>query len=107
MQVARIAVAVFLFFLALISVVAGLSLLGGENDELTETGERVVGTVWLLSAALFGAAGAVLLRRPLRRRTLGALVVVLVLGGVALTLNPYFGAPVVAVAVLVAVLGYS
>jgi hypothetical protein len=107
MQVARIAVAVFLFFLALISVIAGLSLLGGESDDLTDTGERVVGTVWLLSAVLFGAAGVVLLRRPLRRRTLGALVVVLVLGGVVLTLNPYFGAPVVAIAVLVAVLGYS
>lgn len=107
MQVARIAVAVFLFFLALISVLAGLSLLAGESDDLTETGERVVGAVWLVSAAIFGATGALLLRRPLRRRTLGALVAVLVLGGVVLTVNPYFGAPIMALAVLVAVLGYS
>jgi hypothetical protein len=106
-HVARIALAVFLFFLALISVLAGFSLLAGENDDLTDTGERVVGAVWLVSAALFSGAGALLLRRPLSRRTLVALVAVLVLGGVILTLNPYFGAPIVAIAVLVAVLGYS
>jgi hypothetical protein len=85
---ARIGISLFLFFLALIGVLAGLSLLTGESDDLSNTGERVVGSLWLVSAALFAAAGALLLRRPM-------------------TVNPYFGAPVTAGAALAAVLGFA
>ena len=91
MQAARIGIALFLFFLAVIGVLAGISLLTGENDDLSNTGEQVVGIFWLVSAALFAAAGALLLRRPMDGRALGALGGVLVLGGVLLTVNPYFG----------------
>ncbi|MGH2931673.1 MAG: hypothetical protein ACRDKK_02310 [Gaiellaceae bacterium] len=107
MQAARIGIALFLFFLAVIGVLAGISLLTGENDDLSNTGEQVVGIFWLISAALFVAAGALLLRRPMNGRALGALGVVLVLGGVLLTVNPYFGAPVTAGAALAAVLGFA
>jgi hypothetical protein len=107
MQAARIGIALFLFFLALIGVLAGLSLLTGENDELSNTGELVVGLLWLASAALFAAAGALLLRRPMNGRALGALGAVLVVGGFLLTYNPYFGAPVTAGAALAAVLGFA
>jgi drug/metabolite transporter (DMT)-like permease len=107
MQAARIGIALFLFFLALIGVLAGISLLTGENDELSNTGELVVGVFWLLSAALFAAAGALLLRRPMDGRALGAIGAVLVVGGVLLTVNPYFGAPVTAGAALAAVLGFA
>jgi drug/metabolite transporter (DMT)-like permease len=104
---ARIGISLFLFFLALIGVLAGLSLLTGESDDLSNTGERVVGSLWLVSAALFAAAGALLLRRPMTGRALGALGAVLVFGGVLLTVNPYFGAPVTAGAALAAVLGFA
>jgi drug/metabolite transporter (DMT)-like permease len=107
MQAARIGIALFLFFLALIGVLAGVSLLTGENDDLSNTGEVVVGALWLVSATLFAAAGAFLLRRPINGRALGALGVVLVFGGVVLTVNPYFGAPVTAGAALAAVLGFA
>jgi hypothetical protein len=107
MQAARIGIALFLFFLALIGVLSGLSLLTGENDDLSNTGEQVVGSLWLVSAALFAGAGALLLRRPMTGRALGILGAVLVLGGVLLTVNPYFGAPVTAGAVLAAVLGFA
>jgi hypothetical protein len=104
--VARVGIAVFLFFLGTIGVVAGLSLLGGENEDLTETGERVVGALWLFSAALYTFAAVLVLRRSMSGRLLGALVAVLVLGGVVLTLNPYLGAPVSAIAVLVAIFAF-
>jgi drug/metabolite transporter (DMT)-like permease len=104
---ARIGIALFLFFLALIGLLAGISLLTGESDDLSNTGERVVGTLWLVSAALFAGAGALLLRRPMTGRALGALGAVLVFGGVLLTVNPYFGAPVTAGAALAAVLGFA
>jgi len=107
MQAARIGITLFLFFLALIGVLAGLSLLTGENDELSDTGEQVVGSLWLVSAALFAAAGALLMRRPVNGRALGALGGVLVFGGVLLTVNPYFGAPVTTGAALAAVLGFA
>ena len=107
MQAARIGIAIFLFFLALIGVLAGVSLLTGENDELSNTGELVVGVLWLVSAALFVAAGALLMRRPMNGRALGVLGGVLVFGGVLLTVNPYFGAPVTAGAALAAVLGFA
>lgn len=107
MNAARIGIAFFLFFLALIGVLSGISLLSGESDDLSNMGERVVGSLWLVSAALFAVAGAVLLRRPMNGRALGALGVVLVLGGVVLTVNPYFGAPVTAGAALAAVLGLA
>ena len=107
MQAARIGIALFLVFLALIGVLAGLSLLTGENDDLSNTGEVVVGSLWLVSAALFAAAGALLLRRPMNGRALAALGGVLVVGGVLLTVNPYFGAPVTASAALAAVLGFA
>ncbi len=107
MNAARIGIAFFLFFLALIGVLSGISLLSGESDDLSNMGERVVGSLWLVSAALFAVAGAVLLRRPMNGRALGALGVVLVLGGVLLTVNPYFGAPVTAGAALAAVLGLA
>jgi drug/metabolite transporter (DMT)-like permease len=107
MQAARIGIALFLFFLALIGVLAGLSLLTGENDDLSNTGEQVVGSLWLVSAALFAGAGALLLRRPMTGRALGILGAVLVFGGVLLTVNPYFGAPVTAGAALAAVLGFA
>jgi drug/metabolite transporter (DMT)-like permease len=107
MHAARIGIALFLFFLAVIGVLAGLSLLNGESDDLSDRGEQVVGSLWLVSAALFAAAGALLLRRPMTGRVLGALGAVLVLGGVLLTVNPYFGAPVTAGAALAAVLGFA
>jgi hypothetical protein len=107
MQAARIGIALFLFFLAVIGVLAGISLLTGENDDLSNTGEQVVGILWLVSAALFVTAGALLLRRPMTGRALGALGGVLVFGGVLLTVNPYFGAPVTAGAALAAVLGFA
>lgn len=107
MQAARIGIALFLFFLAVIGVLAGISLLTGENDDLSNTGELVVGILWMVSAALFVAAGVLLLRRPMNGRALGALGGVLVLGGVLLTVNPYFGAPVTAGAALAAVLGFA
>jgi drug/metabolite transporter (DMT)-like permease len=104
---ARLGIALFLFFLALIGVLAGISLLAGENDDLTDTGELVVGILWLVSAVLYAAAGALLLRRPPNGRALVILGVALVAGGVLLTVNPYFGAPLTAAAVLVAVLGFA
>ena len=108
MNAARIGIAFFLVFLALIGVLSGISLLSGESDDLSNMGERVVGSLWLVSAALFAVAGAVLLRRPMMNgRALGALGVVLLLGGVLLTVNPYFGAPVTAGAALAAVLGLA
>jgi hypothetical protein len=107
MHVARLGIGLFLFFLAGIAVLAGVSLLAGENEDLTDTGELVVGILWLASAALYAAAGTVLLRRPLNGRALAVLVAALVAGGVLLTLNPYVGAPLTAVALLVAVLGFA
>jgi drug/metabolite transporter (DMT)-like permease len=107
MQVARLGIAIFLFFLALIGVLAGISLLAGENEDLTNTGELVVGILWLASAVLYAAAGALLLRRPPNGRALVILGLALVAGGVVLTVNPYFGAPLTAAAVLVAVLGFT
>ena len=107
MHVARIGIAVFLFFLALLGVLAGSSLLTGENDDLTNTGELVVGILWLASAGLYAVAGALLLRRPANGRALVVLGVILVVGGVLLTVNPYFGAPMTALAALVAVLGFA
>ena len=107
MHVARIGIGLFLFFLALIGVLAGVSLLTGENEDLNNTGEAVVGVLWLVSAALFAAAGGLLLRRPVTGRALGILGGVLVFGGVLLTVNPYFGAPVTAGAALAAVLGFA
>jgi drug/metabolite transporter (DMT)-like permease len=107
MPAARIGIALFLFFLALIGVLAGLSLLTGESDDLSNTGERVVGLLWLVSAVLFAAAGALLLQRPMTGRAFAALGTVLVFGGVLLTVNPYFGAPVTAGAALAAVLGFA
>ena len=107
MHVARIGIAVFLFFLALLGVLAGSSLLTGENDDLTNTGELVVGILWLASAVLYAVAGALLLRRPANGRALVVLGVILVVGGVLLTVNPYFGAPMTALAALVAVLGFA
>jgi hypothetical protein len=106
-RAARIGLAIFLFFLALIGILAGLSLLAGESDDLSETGERVVGAFWLLSAGLFAAAGVLLLGREVTGRTLAVLGAVLVAGGILLTVNPYFGAPATALASLVAVLGYA
>ncbi len=107
MNAARIGIAFFLFFLVLIGVLSGISLLSGESDDLSNMGERVVGSLWLVSAALFAAAGALLLQRPMNGRALAAHGVVLVLGGVLLTVNPYFGAPVTAGAALAAVLGLA
>jgi hypothetical protein len=107
MHVARIAIAIFLFFLALLGVLAGISLLTGENEDLTNTGELVVGILWLVSAVLFVAAGALLLRRPPNGRALVVLGAVLVVGAVLLTVNPFFGAPLTAAAALVAVLGFA
>ena len=107
MQAARIGISLFLFFLALIGVLAGISLLTGESDDLSNTGEAVVGSLWLLSAVLFALAGALLLRRPMNGRALAALGGVLVVGGLLLTFNPYFGAPVTAGAALAAVLGFA
>jgi drug/metabolite transporter (DMT)-like permease len=104
---ARLGIALFLFFLALIGVLAGITLLTGEDDELTNTGELVVGILWLASAGLYALAGALLLRRPPNGRALVILGVALVVGGVLLTVNPYFGAPLTAAAVLVAVLGFA
>jgi drug/metabolite transporter (DMT)-like permease len=104
---ARIGIALFLFFLALIGVLAGISLLTGENEDLTDTGELVVGVLWLVSAVLYAAAGALLLRRPTSGRALVILGAILVVGGVLLTVNPYFGAPMTAAAALVAVLGFA
>jgi hypothetical protein len=106
-QVARIGIAVFLFFLAVVGVLAGISLLAGENDDLTDTGELVVGILWLVSAVLYAGAGALLLRRPANGRLLVVLGAALVAGAILLTANPYFGAPLTAAAVLVAVLGFS
>jgi hypothetical protein len=106
-QVARLGIAFFLFFLAIIAVLAGISLLAGENEDLTNTGELVVGILWLASAVLYAAAGALLLRRPASGRALAILAAALVAGGVLLTLNPYVGAPLTAVALLVAVLGFA
>ena len=107
MHVARIGIAVFLFFLALLGVLAGSSLLTGENDDLTNTGELVVGILWLASAGLYAVAGALLLRRPANGRALVVLGVILGVGGVLLTVNPSFGAPMTALAALVAVLGFA
>ena len=107
MHVARIGIAAFLFFLAVLGVLAGSSLLTGENDDLTNTGELVVGILWLASAVLYAVAGALLLRRPANGRALVVLGVILVVGGVLLTVNPYFGAPMTALAALVAVLGFA
>ena len=107
MHVARLGIAIFLFFLALLGVLAGISLLTGENEDLTDTGELVVGILWLVSAVLYAAAGALLLRRPPNGRALAILAAVLVVGAVLLTVNPYFGAPLTAAAVLVAVLGFA
>jgi hypothetical protein len=106
-QFARLAIGLFLFFLAVIAVLAGISLLVGENEDLTDTGELVVGILWLVSAALYAAAGTLLLRRPPNGRALAVLAAGLVAGGVLLTLNPYVGAPLTAVALLVAVLGFA
>jgi drug/metabolite transporter (DMT)-like permease len=106
-HVARLGIAIFLFFLALIGVFAGISLLTGENEDLTNTGELVVGILWLASAVLYAAAGAFLLRRPPNGRALVILGATLVAGGILLTVNPYFGAPLTAAAVLVAVLGFA
>src|SRR5687768_3948318 len=92
-HVARIGIAIFLFFLALIGVLAGVSLLTGESEDLTDTGEVVVGILWLVSAVLYAAAGALLLRRPPNGRALAILVGALVVGAILLTVNPYFGAP--------------
>ena len=107
MQIARIAIAVYLFFLAAIGVLAGVSLLGGENEDLTATGELVVGVFWLASALLFTTGGVLLLRRPMITRTLLVVVGVLLLGGVVISLNPYFGVPLTAAAVLIAILGFA
>ena len=107
MQVARVGIAVFLFFLTLLGVLAGISLLAGENEDLTDTGELVVGILWLLSSLLYAAAGALLLRRPADGRMLAILGATLVAGAILLTVNPYFGAPLTAAAVLVAVLGFG
>lgn len=106
-HVARLGIALFLFFLAVIGVFAGVSLVAGENDDLTNTGELVVGVLWFASAALYTAAGVLLLRRPPNGRVLGILGAALVAGGILLTVNPYFGAPLTAAAVLVAVLGFA
>ena len=40
-------------------------------------------------------------------RALGILIAILVVGGILLTVNPYFGAPMTALAALVAVLGFA
>ena len=107
MHVARLGIAIFLFFLALLGVLAGISLLTGENDDLTNTGELVVGVLWFVSAVIYAATGALLLRRPVNGRALGILIAILVVGGILLTVNPYFGAPMTALAALVAVLGFG
>ena len=107
MNAARVGIALFLFFLGLIGVLAGISLLTGENEDLTNTGELVVGILWLASAVLYAAAGALLLRRQPDGRALVILGVILVFGGVLLTVNPYFGAPITAAAALIAVLGFA
>jgi hypothetical protein len=106
-QVARLGIAFFLFFLALIAVLAGISLLAGENEDLTNRGELAVGVLWLVSAAVFALAGGLLLRRALDGRALAVLAAALVAGGVLLTVNPYVGAPITAVALLAAVLGFA
>jgi hypothetical protein len=106
-HVARIGIAVFLFFLGLLGVLAGVSLLAGEDEDLTDTGELVVGILWLVSALLFGTAGALVLRRPANGRMLAIVGAVLVAGAILLTVNPYFGAPLTAAAALVAVLGFG
>jgi hypothetical protein len=106
-QAARLWIAVFLFFLAVVGVFAGISLLAGENDDLTDTGELVVGILWLVSAVLYAGAGALLLRRPANGRVLAILGAALIAGAILITANPYFGAPLTAAAVLVAVLGFS
>jgi hypothetical protein len=105
-QVARLGIALFLFFLAGIGVFAGISLLTGENEDLTDTGEIVVGVLWLVSALLYALAGVLLLRRPPNSRALGLLGAALLAGGVLITINPYFGAPLTAAAILVAVVGF-
>lgn len=105
MQVARLGIALFLFFLGGIGVFAGMSLLTGENEDLTDTGEVVVGFLWLVSALLYALAGGLLLRRPPNRTALALLGAALVAGGVLITVNPYFGAPLTAAAILVGVVG--
>jgi hypothetical protein len=105
-HVARLGFALFLFFLAGIGVFAGISLLTGENEDLTDTGELVVGVLWLVSALLYALAGVLLLRRPANGRALVLLGAAFVAGGVLITVNPYFGAPLTAAAILVAVVGF-
>jgi hypothetical protein len=105
-QVARLGIALFLFFLAGIGVFAGTSLLTGENEDLSDTGEVVVGVLWLVSALLYALAGVLLLRRPPNRGALALLGAALFAGGVVITVNPYFGAPLTAAAILVAVVGF-
>jgi hypothetical protein len=107
MQVARIAIGAFLCFLAGIGVFAGVSLLTGEDGDLTETLELVVGALWFLAAALYAAGAILVFRRPMTPRTLAVLVAVLVVGGVLITINPYVGPPLTAAAILIAVLGFA
>jgi drug/metabolite transporter (DMT)-like permease len=107
MQVARIAIGAFLCFLAGIGVFAGVSLLTGEDGDLTETVKLVVGALWLVAAALFAAAALIVFRSPMTPRMLAVLLVVLVLGGVLITVNPYVGPPLTAAAIVIAAVGFA
>jgi drug/metabolite transporter (DMT)-like permease len=105
-QAARLGITLFLFFLAGIGVFAGISLLTSGNEDLSDTGEVVVSVLWLVSALLYALAGVLLLRRPPNRGALALLGAALVAGGVLITVNPYFGAPLTAAAILVTVVGF-
>lgn len=107
MQVARIAIGVFLCFLAGIGVFAGVSLLTGEGGDLTETVKLLVGALWLFAAVLYAAGAILVFRRPMTPRTLAVLVIVLVVGGVLITVNPYVGPTLTAAAILIAILAFA
>ena len=107
MQVARIAIGAFLCFLAGIGLFAGVSLFTSEDGDLTEGLKRAVAAGWLVAALLFTAGAILVFRRPMAPRTLGVIVVALVLGGVLITVNPYIGPPLTAAAILIAVLWFA
>jgi ABC-type transport system involved in multi-copper enzyme maturation permease subunit len=108
-QTARVALAVFLFFLALLGGIGAFSGFFGESEDTSRTVRLVLACIWLASGVVFAIAGALLLSpaRVVTGRTVVVLAAVLVVGAVILNLSPFLGGPVTALAALAVVVGFA
>jgi hypothetical protein len=106
-RVAQVGIAVFLLFLAVLGLAGAAYGFWGDPGDLGRKAGIAIGFVWLASALVFGLTAVLLFRAPgITGRTVGMLIAVLVIGALLLTITPIVGAPVTALAALVAVLGF-